>query len=65
MTATTATTDRLRRLSIEREFAATCDRLAEARHRQRQKDSPSNRALVADCWARVDAVLDLALDAEG
>ena len=32
--------------------------LAEARHRQKQKDSPSNRAALATCLTRMDTVLD-------
>jgi hypothetical protein len=67
MTATTATataTDCLRQ-AIELDFIATCDELAQARHRQRRKDSTTNRASVAACRARLDAILDMHLAAEG
>jgi hypothetical protein len=43
-------------------FSRYCAQLAEARRRQRRKDTPSNRDAVAECRARVDAVLDLYLD---
>jgi hypothetical protein len=39
--------------------------LIEARGRLRQKDSTGNRASVAECWARMDALLDLHLEVEG
>jgi hypothetical protein len=38
--------------------------LAEARLRQRQKDSPSNRAALATCLARMDTALDTYLGAK-
>jgi hypothetical protein len=43
-------------------FFRCCAQLAEARRRQRRKDTPRNRDAVAECRARVDAVLDLYLD---
>jgi hypothetical protein len=45
-------------------FAAVCRRLSEARQRQSQKDSTSNRAAVARCMAHVDAILDMHLECE-
>jgi hypothetical protein len=46
-------------LSVD--FSRVCAQLAEARLRQAEKDMPSNRAVVAECWARIDAVLDMHL----
>jgi hypothetical protein len=39
--------------------------LAEARMLQQCNDSPSNRAAVADARARMDALLDMYVDAGG
>jgi hypothetical protein len=50
--------------AIELDFLATCDRLAEARRRASRKDSTSNRASVAECRTRIDAILDMHLAAE-
>lgn len=36
--------------------------LAEARHREAERDCPANRAVVADCHARIDSLLDLFLE---
>jgi hypothetical protein len=36
--------------------------LTQAQHRQRVKDSETNRAAVAECRARIDVVLDLFLE---
>ena len=58
----TATTDYLG-TAIRRDFTVTCSQLAQARLRQREKDSATNRASVAECWARIDALLDLHLAA--
>ena len=38
------------------------DRLIAARAHQRAKDSTSNRAHVAECRARIDAILDMYLE---
>jgi hypothetical protein len=38
------------------------DRLIAARAHQRAKDSTSNRTQVAECRARIDAILDMHLD---
>ena len=43
------------------DFSRACAQLAEARLRQIEKDTPANRAAVAECWARIDAVLDMYL----
>jgi hypothetical protein len=43
------------------DFARAHRRLAEARRRQRQKDTPERRSVVAECLTRVDAVLDMYL----
>jgi hypothetical protein len=64
MSDTTATTDCLR-TAIELDFAVRCRQLTEARLRQRRKDSTGNRASVAECRARIDAILDMHLEAEG
>jgi hypothetical protein len=44
-------------------FATACSELAEARLRHSRKDTPGNRAAVAEARARIDAVLDMYLDA--
>jgi hypothetical protein len=62
MTTTVGATDRLRD-ALEPDFVAGCDELAAARRRQKHKDSTSNRASVRDCWALIDAILDLHLAA--
>jgi hypothetical protein len=43
-------------------FALACERLAEARLRQEEKDTPNNRAAVRARRTRIDTVLDLYLD---
>jgi hypothetical protein len=43
------------------DFSRACAQLAEAQIRQDEKDTPANRAAVAECWARIDAVLDMYL----
>jgi hypothetical protein len=45
-------------------FTVARSQLAEARLRQRQKDTPAHRASVAARLAEIDAVLDAHLDAE-
>jgi hypothetical protein len=49
--------------ALDLDFARTCDELAEARRRQSCKDTPGNRAAVAEARARIDAVLDMYLEA--
>jgi hypothetical protein len=44
---------------LELEFSHTCAHLAEARRRQDEEDTPANRAAVAECWSRIDAILDM------
>jgi hypothetical protein len=48
---------------LEADFAQTRAALAEARREQAGKDTPRHRAAVAECTARVDAVLDMYLAA--
>lgn len=52
------------RNAMERDFTVTCSRLAVARLRPSQMDSPVNRALVAECRVRIDAILDTYLGAQ-
>jgi hypothetical protein len=46
-------------LSVD--FSRARAQLAEARLRQDEKDTSANRAAVAECWTRIDAVLDMYL----
>ncbi len=46
-------------LSID--FLRACAQLAEARLRRDDKDTWANRADVVECWACIDAVLDMYL----
>ncbi|MBB3086219.1 hypothetical protein [Geodermatophilus sabuli] len=48
---------------LEADFARARAALAEARREQAGKDTPRHRATVAECTARVDAVLDMYLAA--
>ena len=52
------------RTAIVHDLVRSQDELAEARRRQRVKDSTANRAAVATCLATVDALLDTYLAAE-
>lgn len=45
------------------DFFRACTDLADARRRQQAKDTPAHRNAVLDSRARVDAVLDLYLEA--
>jgi len=45
-------------------FGRACAQLVEARLQQAQKDTPSHRATVRACKARIDAVLDLHIEME-
>jgi hypothetical protein len=45
------------------DFVLACSHLAEARCQQCAKDTPGNRTAVAEAHARIDAVLDMYLDA--
>ncbi len=48
---------------LEVDFARAFCELTEARSRQAEEDTPDRRAAVAECSARIDAVLDKYLDA--
>ncbi|RFU22478.1 hypothetical protein [Geodermatophilus marinus] len=50
---------------LEADFARACTEWSAARSRQAAKDTPAHRAAVAGCRARIDAVLDMHLDARG
>jgi hypothetical protein len=43
------------------DFSRVSAQLTEAKLRQEQKDTSANRAAVAECWTRIDAVLDMYL----
>lgn len=47
---------------LEVDFDLARYELVEARMRQLHKDTPQHRAAVADCWARIDTILDLSLE---
>jgi hypothetical protein len=47
------------------DFTGACQELAQARVRQQRKDTPQNRAAVADCLVRIDFVLDVYLEMWG
>ena len=49
------------REELAQDFSRVCAELAAARLRQIEKDTPANRAAIAECWARIDAVLDMHL----
>jgi hypothetical protein len=61
MTLTVTTSDL--RDELEVDFTRASCALTEARFLQAEKDTPEHRAAVAECSARVDAVLDMYLDA--
>jgi hypothetical protein len=50
------------RHELEIDFGLARVRLIEARLRQQAKDTPDNRAAVAEYWTRMDTVLDLLLE---
>jgi hypothetical protein len=52
-----------RRTAIQLDLVLVQSQLAEARRRQRQKDTPSNRSAVAAWLAMMDTVLDTYLAA--
>jgi hypothetical protein len=60
----TATADNLDTV-LGMDFTTACGELAEARSQLRCKDTPSHRAAVAEARGRIDAVLDMYLDAVG
>ncbi|MCU1603899.1 MAG: hypothetical protein JWP46_364 [Modestobacter sp.] len=47
------------------DFTTGCSELAKARFQHSCKDTPGNRAAVVEARARIDAVLDMYLDAVG
>jgi hypothetical protein len=49
--------------ALDRDFTAACSDLADVRFAQSCKDTPVNRAAVATVRARIDALLDMYLDA--
>jgi hypothetical protein len=51
--------------ALSLDFSMACGDLAAARLRHSRKDTPDNRAAVAEAHARIDAVLDMYLDAGG
>ncbi|MBB3084377.1 hypothetical protein [Geodermatophilus sabuli] len=56
------TTTEMFPVQLRSDFAQACSDLAEARSRQRRKDSPGNRGAVRECWTSIDRVLDAYLD---
>jgi len=62
-TITAAPTTAGLRTVLEDDFALTCREWSEARSQQQRKDTPAHRAAVAEAGARIDAVLDMYLDA--
>jgi hypothetical protein len=48
---------------IALDFSRACVEHSEAEVRHRAKDTPANRALVAECSARIDSLLDMYLEA--
>ncbi|WP_100500914.1 hypothetical protein [Geodermatophilus chilensis] len=48
---------------LEDDFALACCEWSEARSQQQQKDTPAHRTAVAEAGARIDAVLDMYLEA--
>jgi hypothetical protein len=49
--------------ALDLDFASACTELADARFQQSCKDTPVNRTAVAEARSRMDAVLDMYLDA--
>jgi hypothetical protein len=49
--------------ALDLDFTTACSELADARFQQSCKDTPVNRTAVAEARARIDAVLDMYLDA--
>ena len=60
--AATGTTVGLRSVLVE-DFDLACCEWAEARLQQQAKDTPAHRAAVAEWTDRIDALLDLYLEA--
>jgi hypothetical protein len=51
--------------TLNLDFTIVCSELASARFEQSCKDTPGNRAAIAEAHARIDAVLDMYLDTAG
>jgi hypothetical protein len=49
---------------LKRDFARAHDDLSHAKLRRNRKDSPKNRAAVADCLTLIDTILDVYLENE-
>jgi hypothetical protein len=58
ITTTTATVANLHEV-LGLDFTVACCELTEALLQQERKDSPGNRAAVADARARIDGLLDM------
>jgi hypothetical protein len=48
---------------LQSDFTQACAEYAEARRNQQAKDTPAHRNAVLECRARVDAILDIHLEA--
>jgi hypothetical protein len=59
--AMTVTLDNIRD-ELEVDFGLACQKLIEAQARQKERDTPENRAAVAQTWRRIDTILDLLLE---
>ena len=62
MTAVIASPANLRS-ELELDLVQAHARLAEARREQVKKDTPGNRSVVVECVSRIDALLDMYLEA--
>jgi hypothetical protein len=51
------------RTVLQDDFAVSCSEWSAARSQRQRKDTPAHRAAVAEAGARIDAVLDMYLDA--
>jgi hypothetical protein len=49
--------------ALDQDLSTACRELDDARFRRDRKDTPSNRAAVASARARIDALLDMYLQA--
>jgi hypothetical protein len=51
------------RTELEVDFGLAREQFIAARHRQEDQDTPHHRIALAECWSRLDAILDLHLAA--